>query len=50
MNDTQLDFKFKISKNEEYVVDNIWDSIVYTRKLEIKQLIEQLLGFYYLVL
>ena len=32
-NNTQLDFKFKISNNEKYKVDGIWNHVVYTKKL-----------------
>ena len=32
VNDTQLDFEFEISNNEEYEVDGIWDSTVYAQK------------------
>ena len=30
MNNTQLDFKFEIGNNDEYKLDDIWDSAVYT--------------------
>ena len=46
MNDTQLNFEFKVSDNKKYKVEGIWDSMVYAREL----VIGQLLGFYYLIL
>ena len=42
----QLDFKFKAINNKKYEIDSIWNNIVYVKTLAI----EQLLGFYYLVL
>ena len=45
INNTQLDYEFEASNDEEYEVDGIWDSAVYTRESE-----EQLPGLYYLVL
>ena len=45
MNDTQLDFEFKAGNNEEYKINGIWDSTVYTRAS-----IKQLPGLYHLVL
>ena len=41
----QLDFEFKAGNNEEYKVDSIWNSPVYTKEL----IIGQLLGLYYLI-
>ena len=32
MNDTQLDFEFEASNNEEYEVDGIRDSMVYAKE------------------
>ena len=32
MNNMQQDFKFKTGNNEEYKVDGIQDSVVYTRE------------------
>ena len=46
VNDILLDFEFEIRNNEVYKVYNIYSSIVYAKKLIIKQL----LRLYYLVL
>ena len=46
LNDTQINFKFETSNNEDYIVKKIWDSAVYTKKSAIRQLPE----FYYPVL
>ena len=46
VNDTQLDFEFKVGNNKKYKVDGIWDSAVYARKSATRQLP----GLYYLVL
>ena len=46
VNDTQLDFKFKVSDNKEYKVDSIWDSAVYAKESATGQLPR----LYYLVL
>ena len=46
MNDTQLDFKFEASNDEDYKVDGIQDSAVYAKE----SIIGQLPGLYYLVL
>ena len=45
VNDIQLDFEFEAGNGEEYEVDGIWDSAVYTRESA-----GQLPGLYYLVL
>ena len=45
MNDTQLDFEFEAGNSEEYEVDNILNSVIYT-----KESARQLPGIYYLVL
>ena len=44
VNDTQLDFEFEISNNEEYKVDGIWNSTVYTKESIINQLPKGLLS------
>ena len=44
INNNQL--KFKVSNNEKYKINGIWDIIVYIKKLVIKYL----LRFYYLIL
>ena len=43
---TDIKLEFETSNNEEYKVNDIWDIIVYIKKLAIKQLLK----FYYLVL
>ena len=40
-----MQLKCEAGNNKEYKVENIWDSVVYIRELA-----EQLLRFYYLVL
>ena len=40
-----MQLEFVASNNKKYKIDNIYNSVVYTKKL-----IKQLSGFYYLVL
>ena len=46
INNMQLDFKFEVSNNEEYEINDILNSAVYAKKLTTGQLP----GLYYLVL
>lgn len=48
MDKISIQFKFEVSNNgKKYNVEKIWDKIVYTKELEIR---DHLLGFYYLIL
>ena len=40
-----MQMKFKSGNKEEYEIDDIWNSMIYAKKLA-----KQLLGLYYLIL